>query len=334
MKRRKVRILASALAVALTVSMSGCTVSINMENKNKKETETTETAETKEETTKDETTEKETKKAKEETKKTDPTATPIPEPTATPVPQSVEQTQQTVSAASQQGVAEIQYTTMYVMNCETDISLRPQPDVNSGKICKIPYGKAVSYIETAQNGFLKINYDGREGYALASYLSTEKPPERTTTTSAAVTSSQPSTSYDTYYVKYCNTSISLRVSPSTSAEAPWQIPLGASVSFLGVSENGFYHISYNGHEGYALAQFLIPSTGYAPYPVYVASKCDEFITLRAEASADSEALDTIPKGKSVTVLNDAGWDNGDHFYEVYYLGQHGYVMMQYIEQVA
>ena len=157
MKRRKVRILASALVLALTVSMSGCTVSINMENKNKKETETTETAETKEEKNKEE-----TKKAKEETKKADPTATPTPEPTATPVPQNMDQTQQIASSADQQGTTEIQYTTMYVMNCETDISLRPQPDVKSGKICAIPYGKAVSYIETAQNGFLKINYDGVE----------------------------------------------------------------------------------------------------------------------------------------------------------------------------
>nr|WP_288548123.1 SH3 domain-containing protein [uncultured Blautia sp.] len=325
MKRRKVRILASALALALTVSMSGCTVSINMENKNKKETETTETAETKEETT------KETKKAKEETKKADPTATPIPEPTATPVPQSVEQT---ASAASQQGTAEIQYTTMYVMNCETDISLRPQPDVNSGRICTIPYGKAVSYIETAQNGFLKINYDGREGYALASYLSTEKPPERTTTTSAAVTSSQPSTSYDTYYVKYCNTSISLRVSPSTSAEAPWQIPLGASVSFLGVSENGFYHISYNDNEGYALASYLVSSTGSAPYKICQVVKCDEDITLRQEASANSGAITTIDKGERVSYVKDAGFDSqGYPFYEIYYMGQHGYARADYLQFV-
>ena len=331
MKRRKVRIFASALALALTVSMSGCTVSINMENKNKKETETTETAETKEETTKDETTEKETKKAKEETKKTDPTATLIPEPTATPVPQSVEQT---ASATSQQGTAEIQYTTMYVMNCETDISLRPQPDVNSGRICTIPYGKAVSYIQTAQNGFLKINYDGTEGYALASYLSTEKPPERTTTTSAAVTSSQPSTSYDTYYVKYCNTSISLRVSPSTSAEAPWQIPLGASVSFLGVSENGFYHISYNDNEGYALASYLVSSTGSAPYKICQVVNCDEDITLRQEASANSGAITTIDKGERVSYVKDAGFDSqGYPFYEIYYMGQHGYARADYLQFV-
>lgn len=329
MKRRKVRILASALALALTVSMSGCTVSINMENKNKKETETTETAETKEEKNKEE-----TKKAKEETKKADPTATPTPEPTATPVPQNMDQTQQTASSADQQRTTEIQYTTMYVMNCETDISLRPQPDVKSGKICAIPYGKAVSYIETAQNGFLKINYDGREGYALASYLSTEKPPERTTTTSAAVTSSQPSTSYDTYYVKYCNTSISLRVSPSTSAEAPWQIPLGASVSFLGVSENGFYHISYNDNEGYALASYLVSSTGSAPYKICQVVNCDEDITLRQEASANSGAITTIDKGKRVSYVKDAGFDSqGYPFYEIYYMGKHGYARADYLQFV-
>lgn len=331
MKRRKVRIFASALALALTVSMSGCTVSINMENKNKKETETTETAETKEETTKDETTEKETKKAKEETKKTDPTATLILEPTATPVPQSVEQT---ASATSQQGTAEIQYTTMYVMNCETDISLRPQPDVKSGKICAIPYGKAVSYIETAQNGFLKINYDGREGYALASYLSTEKPPERTTTTSAPV-SSPVNASYGSYYVQYCDENITLRAEPRTDSTDICKIPLGESVSVLGKADNGFYQVSYNGETGYALSQFLIPATGNAAYSVYVASKCDEFITLRAKASANSEALNKVPKGRTVTFISDAGNDeSGYHFFKVYYLGQMGYVMSSYLEYVA
>ena len=192
----------------------------------------------------------------------------------------------------------------------------------------------MSYIETAQNGFLKINYDGREGYALASYLSTEKPPERTTTTSAAVTSSQPSTSYDTYYVKYCNTSISLRVSPSTSAEAPWQIPLGASVSFLGVSENGFYHISYNDNEGYALASYLVSSTGSAPYKICQVVKCDEDITLRQEASANSGAITTIDKGERVSYVKDAGFDSqGYPFYEIYYMGQHGYARADYLQFV-
>ena len=181
MKRRKVRILASALALALTVSMSGCTVSINMENK--KETETTGTAETKEETTKEETTEKETKKANEETKKVDPTATPTPEPTATPAPQKVEQT---APVASQQTTAQNQYVTYYVVNCKQSITLRPQPDVNSGEITQIPLGSAVSYVGAAENGFYKVIYNGNTGYALASYLSTTKPSETAAATSGQI----------------------------------------------------------------------------------------------------------------------------------------------------
>ena len=142
--------IASILAAVLTVSMSGCTVSVSFENKNKKTAETTETAEKKEETEKTE--------KKEVTKKAKPTATPTPEPTATPVPQKVEQ-----------AVPQNQYSTYYVVNCKQSITLRPQPDVNSGEILQIPLGSAVSYIETAQNGFYKVIYNGSTGYALASY---------------------------------------------------------------------------------------------------------------------------------------------------------------------
>lgn len=52
------------------------------------------------------------------------------------------------------------YETYYVVNCKESITLRPQPDVTSGELCQIPYGSAVSYIESAQNGFYKIVYNG------------------------------------------------------------------------------------------------------------------------------------------------------------------------------
>ena len=48
------------------------------------------------------------------------------------------------------------YETYYVVNCKESITLRPQPDVSSGELCQIPYGSAVSYIESAQNGFYKM----------------------------------------------------------------------------------------------------------------------------------------------------------------------------------
>ena len=47
MKKKKLSILISTLSLALTVSMSGCTVSISFENGDKKTAETTEITEKK-----------------------------------------------------------------------------------------------------------------------------------------------------------------------------------------------------------------------------------------------------------------------------------------------
>ena len=315
MKRRKVRIFASALALALTVSMSGCTVSINMENKNKKETETTETAETKEETTKEEKTEKKTKKAKEETKKADPTATPTP-------------------VTSQQTTPKNQYVIYYVVNCKQSITLRPQPDVNSGEITQIPLGSAVSYVEAAENGFYKVIYNGSTGYALASYLSATKPSE--TATSGQINTAD----YETYYVVNCKQSITLRPGPDVSSGEICQIPLGAAVSYIESAENGFYKINYNGKTGYSLASYLStskPSAGASyvavpaqtttyGYETYYVVNCKQSITLRTSPSTEAGEICQIPLGSAVSYISAAS--NG--FYYISYNGNTGYALASYL----
>ena len=379
MKRRKVRIFASALALVLTVSMSGCTVSINMENKNKKETETTETAETKEETTKEEKTEKKTKKAKEETKKADPTATPTP-------------------VTSQQTTPKKQYVIYYVVNCKQSITLRPQPDVNSGEITQIPLGSAVSYVEAAENGFYKVIYNGSTGYALASYLSATKPSETATSgqintadyetyyvvnckqsitlrpqpdvnsgeitqiplgaavsyvkaaengfyqviyngntgyalasylsaTKPSVSTSNNTVSYETYYVVNCKQSITLRPQPDVNSGEICQIPLGAAVSFISTASNGFYYISYNGNTGYSLASYLSSSSGNSSYSTCRVVNCNESITLRPQPDVNSGEICQIPLGETVSYIGTA--ENG--FYEIYYMGNHGYSLADYLE---
>lgn len=213
MKKKKLSILISTLSLALTVSMSGCTVSISFENGDKKTAETTEITEKKEKTEK----EKGTEAIKEV------------ELTATPVPQKVEQ-----------AVPRNQYPTYYVVNCKQSITLRPQPDVNSGEILQIPLGSAVSYVGTASNGFYEIIYNGNRGYSLASYLS----------------SSSGSSSYSTCRVVNCNESITLRPQPDVDSGEICQIPLGSTVSYVGTASNGFYEIYYMGQHGYSLADYL------------------------------------------------------------------------------
>lgn len=145
--------------------------------------------------------------------------------------------------------ANVTYVTYYVVNCNESITLRTSPSTSAGEICQIPLGSAVSYVETADNGFYKIIYNGKTGYGLASYLSQSKP---------AVTGNTGSntTVYRTFYVVNCNESITLRTSPSTSASEICQIPLGSAVSYVESSSNGFYKVIYNGSTGYALASYL------------------------------------------------------------------------------
>ena len=139
----------------------------------------------------------------------------------------------------------------------------------------------------------------------------------------------------TLYVVNCNESITLRVSDSTNAKEIRQIPLGAAVSFMENTANGFYKVSYNGSTGYALASYL----SVDPYNHYVASttaskvwsgkvvRCNEYITLRRTPSTKGEEITKIPLGAIVTVYS--GADNG--FYYIYYDGFEGYALAGYID---
>ena len=133
---------------------------------------------------------------------------------------------------------------MYVVNCNESITLRPSDNVNSGEITQIPLGASVEYLGQANNGFYKIRYNGSVGYSLSQYLSTSRQPQKTAPTT------------QTLRVVNCNESITLRPSDNVNSGEITQIPLGATVEYLGQARNGFYRVRYNGAEGYALSQYL------------------------------------------------------------------------------
>ena len=210
------------------------------------------------------------------------------------------------------------YETYYVVNCKQSITLRPQPDVNSGEITQIPLGAAVSYVKAAENGFYQVIYNGNTGYALASYLSATKP---------SVSTSNNTVSYETYYVVNCKQSITLRPQPDVNSGEICQIPLGAAVSFISTASNGFYYISYNGNTGYSLASYLSSSSGNSSYSTCRVVNCNESITLRPQPDVDSGEICQIPLGETVSYIGTAA--NG--FYEIYYMGNHGYSLADYLE---
>ena len=148
--------------------------------------------------------------------------------------------------------------TMFVSNCAESISLRESPSTQARALRQIPFGAPVTVLGSAENGFYQVIYNGVTGYSLASYLVSYQPSEseRLERPAGSTASSNVSGGYRTMYCVNCREYITLRSIPSTSGADLGHIPLGASVSYVGTAENGFYEVIYNGRRGYALAQYL------------------------------------------------------------------------------
>lgn len=221
-----------------------------------------------------------------------------------------------------------EYKTLYVVNCDEYVTLRTSPNTAAEEVCRVPFGEVVSYIEPAANGFYRVTYLGRDGYILASYLADEPQARRQSSAKPAI-----DYVYDRYgtsilWVVNCNVSITLRSQPQTSASAICQIPLGSRVEAIGLADNGFLRINYNGYTGYALEQYLDvaePQTYIGMYARVI--NCRESITLRSQPSTTAAEICQIPLGEVVYCVS---WSN-DEFYQVVYDGYEGYALTEYLK---
>lgn len=129
-----------------------------------------------------------------------------------------------------------------------------------------------------------------------------------------------------FQVYNCNSYVTLRKSPSTSAKALTTIPYGKTVRWCygynnGRTKNGFYKVIYGNKTGYVLAKYL--GRTYRAKVV----KCNSYITLRSSTSTKAKALKRIPKG--ATIYYEASSRNG--FCRVNYKGKLGYVLKKYVK---
>ena len=135
---------------------------------------------------------------------------------------------------------------MDVANVKYSIYFRSAPaEVDSNIICEIPLGTQVGFIENTDGVFAKISYNGQIGYAKREYLSGSKP-------YSASSSGSTMTVVNVQYAIY------LRSTPSESSDSNiiMEIPVGATVTYLGTPDNTFYKISYGGNVGYSKQMYL------------------------------------------------------------------------------
>jgi cell wall-associated NlpC family hydrolase len=121
-----------------------------------------------------------------------------------------------------------------------------------------------------------------------------------------------------------NGPLRLREGPSTTSSIVATVETGSSVIALAAAESGWYHVSYQGAEGYMAADYLSVT---APVPdENNSTKQVNELNLRAGPDTSHEILTSAKKGEKVTLL--AGPENG--WYKVCYKSVVGYMSAEYL----
>ncbi len=143
---------------------------------------------------------------------------------------------------------EVRYTT-------ANLNMRSGPGTDYSVILVIPKGSSVQVISSS-NGWAKITYNGKTGYASTAYLS-------------ATGSASPSTSSSHVYTTIAK--LNLRSGPSTNYPVLLSIPQETVLAPIGTS-NGWYKVSYGGKTGYVSGSYISVSDNRATVEAFINGK--------------------------------------------------------------
>ncbi|MBO4897593.1 MAG: SH3 domain-containing protein [Clostridia bacterium] len=131
-------------------------------------------------------------------------------------------------------------STLYVVLCNENISLRYYPEDDAKVKAEIPLFDSVTFISDFGNGFYYVKYNDKYGFINGYYTS----------------EFEPQVYVGDALVVNCNSSITLRSAANTSGAEIMQIPLGETVHVLSAEYGDFKLISYNGRKGWVLSNYL------------------------------------------------------------------------------
>lgn len=115
------------------------------------------------------------------------------------------------------------------------LNLRASASTGAAVLLVLPDGAQVTLLGETSDGFSKVRYQGTDGWAYSTYLSTGGGSTTATVIDGA---------------------LNLRSSASTNASVLTVMPNGAQVTLLGETSNGFAKVRYQNTEGWAYAIYL------------------------------------------------------------------------------
>ena len=130
-----------------------------------------------------------------------------------------------------------------IINCKEFVTLRKKPSTSSATVTKVARGQVVDAYY--YNGtFCRCFYNGLEGYILSEYLG-----------DAGSSSGSRGGYMGEMTIVNCDSWVTLRARPSTSADTVTRVPWGASVEAYHYNSQ-FAECYYKGMHGYILLDYL------------------------------------------------------------------------------
>lgn len=245
------------------------------------------------------------------------------------------------------GQTTVQTRTAYAT---TEVNMREKRSINSELIRTLKKGSEVTIYGVSKNGWFKIEYKGKTGFARKEYFTTDKSKvvkgnkdtndEKDTSSNDGNSGSSDNTSVSKR-TAYAKTTVNMREKKSTDSEVIKTLKAGTKVTIYGKSQNGWFKVKSKGKTGYVKKEYIVsdpskvekdeetqPQTPSAPtyYNEGDQITLSESVNVRQSMSESADRVGLAYKGDVVTVIMSyaEGWT------KVSWNGQTGYVKTEYL----
>ena len=207
------------------------------------------------------------------------------------------------------------------VTAKKEVNLRESASFNSKVVALLKNGEVVLKVAEGVNGWSKLEYQGKTVYAVSSYLTDDlsyKPPEE-----------PPADGFKKVNEKVtAKDKTNLRTVPNSSDSSTivYTLKNGETVLRIGISDNGWSKLEYNGKTVYAVSSYLTTDLSYKPKTEStentssqlktVFTEVNEQVTAKSETNlrtlpsvSDSEVVYTLKNGEFVTRtgVSENGW---------------------------
>ena len=205
-----------------------------------------------------------------------------------------------------------------IVNCKTSVNVREKATSKSKLLGTAKKG-AVYDVTGTFGSWVKIDFDGKEGYVYKTYIRVEGTPSETTVEGKVGR------------IVNCKTSVNVREKATSSSKLLGTAKKGASFKVLATAGN-WVKIQYKSDtEGYVYKSYVkITDEGTEPADptgkTGTIVNCRVAANVREKATSDSKLLGTVKKGETYTVLGRSG-----NWVKIDFDGKEGYVFHTYIK---